>query len=175
MKEHEGFWSDAENIIGCPREIFFLALTLFILFSLCTSIAVEFVTDLIGFSFPMYATFKVIIFASVSTILFLFSFKAIGTKEANDDTAWLKYWVLFGLLYFVENSFESLFQTRQSSYYLLKTQFLLFCMWQPNKPGEDEARKYNYAEIIYDETIKLLYENYERYVDTAFFRKVKKA
>ncbi|XP_071772042.1 receptor expression-enhancing protein 6 [Centroberyx gerrardi] len=66
--------------------------------------------NLIGFVYPAY-----------------FSIKAIESKNKDDDTQWLTYWVVYGVFSIVE-SFSDIFLSWFPFYYAGKCLFLIWCM-----------------------------------------------
>jgi len=69
----------------------------------------DFLCNLIGFVFPAYA-----------------SIKAIETKEKEDDTKWLTYWVVYSLFALCE-FFTDIFFFWIPFYWFFKCVFLIYC------------------------------------------------
>lgn len=74
------------------------------------NIGASFISNMVGFIYPMYATIK-----------------AIETPSKADDCDWLMYWVVFGLFCVIEN-FVELFLYFIPFFYPLKVSFLIWCM-----------------------------------------------
>lgn len=66
--------------------------------------------NLIGFVYPAF-----------------YSIKAIESKNKDDDTQWLTYWVVYGVFSIVEH-FSDIFLSWCPFYYMGKCLFLLWCM-----------------------------------------------
>jgi receptor expression-enhancing protein 5/6 len=90
------------------------------------------VTNLLGFAFPAYA-----------------SFKAIESPETDDDTQWLTYWVVFSGFSLLE-TFADLLSEYFPMYYAFKFAFLIW-LSAPNTRG---------AEFLYSNFVRpFLMEN----------------
>lgn len=76
-----------------------------------------FISNLIGFAYPTYATIR-----------------ALESKSRDDDTEWLMYWVVFSTIFILEN-FDWLINW-VPFFYPLKVTFLLWCML-PNYKGAE--------------------------------------
>lgn len=98
-------------------------------------------SNLLGFAYPLYA-----------------SFKALRTEETDDDTQWLTYWVVYGFFTVIE-SFADIFLVRWiPMYHLMKLFFLLWCML-PSTCG---------ATIIYEKIlVPHVFEKYESQIDAS--------
>eukprot|EP01035_Chromulina_nebulosa_P022008 gene22008-28491_t len=86
----------------------------------------NFIIDLIGFVYPVYS-----------------SIKAIESKDKNDDTQWLTYWLIFGLFKIVEGVADAIISFIPF-YFLSKVLFLIWCFY-PSTQG---------ASVIYNNFIK---------------------
>ncbi|XP_011497835.1 PREDICTED: receptor expression-enhancing protein 5-like [Ceratosolen solmsi marchali] len=75
----------AERKTGVDRLYIFVALLIFLAIYLIIGIGQQLVSNVIGFMYPAYS-----------------SMKAIESKQANDDTKWLTYWVVFAVLTIIE-------------------------------------------------------------------------
>lgn len=95
--------------------------------------------NLIGFVYPAYA-----------------SIKAIESSSKDDDTVWLTYWVVYGLLSLVE-FFSDLLLSWFPFYYAGKCAFLLFCMI----PGP-----WNGAHLLYHHVILPLFLKHHAALDS---------
>ena len=79
-------------------------------------VGAELITDLIGMFYPMYM-----------------SFKALETKEGDDDKLWLTYWVVYAIYKVVDEWAEILFFW-VPFYYPIKLAFLVF-LFAPQTKG----------------------------------------
>ena len=129
-------------------EYFVVALGSVLVALLFIGAGAKFISNVIGFTYPVYATIK-----------------AIETTAKEDDTQWLVYWVVFSLFCVIEN-FVDFILFWLPFYYPLKVSFLLWCML-PN---------YNGANAIYQAVIKPTFLRHESTIDEAlnsFSTKVK--
>lgn len=78
------------------------------------------IIDLIGFVYPLYA-----------------SIKAVETKEKDDDTQWLTYWIIFSLFKISEGIADFLISFIPF-YFLLKAFFLVWC-YHPSTKGAQQV------------------------------------
>jgi receptor expression-enhancing protein 5/6 len=92
------------------------------------------VCNAVGFFYPVYA-----------------SFKALRTEEADDDTEWLTYWVVYGSFIFSEDFFDFLvpesLEWTGFVYYMLKIAFLLWLML-PQTRGAGKVFQYIVEPIV---------------------------
>mmetsp|Transcript_35735 Transcript_35735/g.33872 ORF Transcript_35735/g.33872 Transcript_35735/m.33872 type:complete len:163 (+) Transcript_35735:120-608(+) len=86
----------------------------------------HFIIDMIGFVYPMYA-----------------SIKAIESKDKEDDSLWLTYWLVFCLFKIVEGVADVLISIIPF-YFLGKMGFLIWCYY-PSTKG---------AKVVYDSVIR---------------------
>lgn len=86
----------------------------------------NFIIDLIGFVYPMYGTIK-----------------AIESKDKEDDTLWLSYWLVFCVFKIVEGVADALISAIPF-YFLGKLGFLVWC-YNPSTKG---------ARVVYESVIK---------------------
>jgi len=93
-------------------------------------------TNLIGFAYPIYA-----------------SFKALKTDGQDDDTQWLTYWVVFGFFTTLESLFT--FFSKSFFYFVFKAGFLIWAML-PQTQG---------AKLVYDNVIFPIMNRYEGKID----------
>ena len=82
------------------------------------------------------------------------SFKAIETKEGEDDKQWLTYWVVFAI-YSVVDDFSSVLLFWLPFYYPIKLALLIWMVW-PKTKG---------ALIIYEKLVKKVLKMYEGQID----------
>ncbi|XP_057374148.1 receptor expression-enhancing protein 5-like [Daphnia carinata] len=127
-----------DRIYIAPGAIGFLAVYLVVGFG------AQLVCNFIGFVYPSYA-----------------SIKAIETKQKDDDTKWLTYWVVYAFFGMVE-FFSDILLTWFPLYWLAKCTFLVFCF---------APTTWNGSTIIYQSIIRPLFLTYESDIDqvaTAF-------
>lgn len=70
----------------------------------------DFICNVIGFAYPAYK-----------------SIKAIETKQKDDDTKWLTYWVVYAFFLLIEY-FTDLLLSWVPIYWFIKCVFLIYCM-----------------------------------------------
>lgn len=80
-------FADLEKKTGQPKAFFFGGATLLVFGFLSLLGGMKLISDLIGFLYPAYM-----------------SFKAIETTETVDDTQWLSYWVVFSMFSILESA-----------------------------------------------------------------------
>jgi receptor expression-enhancing protein 5/6 len=97
-----------------------------------------FISNVIGFAYPTYATIR-----------------ALESKSREDDTEWLMYWVVFSMIFILEN-FDWLVNW-VPFFYPLKVTFLLWCM----------LPKYKGAEWVYVNIIKPNFLKHINSIDAA--------
>ena len=103
-----------------------------------TGIASQFITAVVGFLYPAYM-----------------SFKALETKDEEDDAQWLTYWVVFVLMSFLDGLLGS-FLSLIPLYYLAKLVFYVY-LFYPKSRG---------AVVIYQNLLRPLLKKYEVQIDT---------
>lgn len=99
-----------EKASGVKRLYLAYGLMAFVGLYLMVGYGADFLCNFIGFAYPAYA-----------------SIKAIESKEKDDDTKWLTYWVVyaaFGLMEF----FTDIFLFWVPLYWFFKCCFLIYCM-----------------------------------------------
>ena len=101
----------------------FAAIPLLVIFVMGSG---NFIIDLIGFVYPMYG-----------------SIKAIESKDKDDDTLWLSYWLVFCVFKIVEGVADVLISAIPF-YFLGKLGFLVWC-YNPSTKG---------ARVVYESVIK---------------------
>jgi len=82
------------------------------------------------------------------------SYKAIGTKDKEDDTHWLMYWVIFGIFSVVESIGDyGLYWV--PFYYELKLAFLVALQF----------RRFGIAKYLYENVVSPTLGKYESHID----------
>jgi receptor expression-enhancing protein 5/6 len=113
----------------------------FLIFSMIFfNLAGGLLTNLIGFAYPAYA-----------------SFKAIESHSKDDDTQWLTYWTVFGFFNIIEY-FTDILVYWIPFYYMLKT-FTLLWLYLPTFRG---------AEYVYHSFISPYLTLHQQEIDSAF-------
>ena len=120
---------ELEEKTGYPKAYFFLAIAALI--SILTVVAGGFklVTDLLGFLYPAYMSFKSMETSSKS-----------GTTE--DATQWLTYWVVFSFLTVVEGV-AGFIVNWIPMYFFLKTGLIVW-LYHPSTKGAETA----YGQVV---------------------------
>ncbi|KAL1924094.1 uncharacterized protein VTP21DRAFT_7129 [Calcarisporiella thermophila] len=98
----------------------------------------QLITNLIGVIYPVYK-----------------SFKALETRETNDDTQWLTYWTVYGFFSLLEH-FTDLLLFWIPFYFLFKTAFLLWLI----------LPQFRGAEVLYSRFLRSFLIENEREVDS---------
>eukprot|EP00520_Triparma_pacifica_P016652 CAMPEP_0118640672 /NCGR_PEP_ID=MMETSP0785-20121206/4877_1 /TAXON_ID=91992 /ORGANISM="Bolidomonas pacifica, Strain CCMP 1866" /LENGTH=162 /DNA_ID=CAMNT_0006532073 /DNA_START=167 /DNA_END=655 /DNA_ORIENTATION=+ len=108
--------SNLETKFGYSK-VYFFFLTLFTLSTILFLLGgAKLVSDLVGFVYPAYA-----------------SFKAVDSADPNDDTQWLTYWVVFAVFSIVESA-ASILVSWIPFYFFLKLAFLIW-LYHPTTLG----------------------------------------
>ncbi|OXU27232.1 hypothetical protein TSAR_011414 [Trichomalopsis sarcophagae] len=128
----------AEQKTGIDRLYVFVASVLFLALYLVVGIGQQLVSNVIGFLYPAYC-----------------SMKAIETKEKDDDTKWLTYWVVFAVFTIVEY-FSDFIVGWFPVYWLVKCLFYIWLMI----PTE-----YNGSLVLYRRVIRPKFIQYQPNVD----------
>jgi len=87
----------------------------------------NFILDVIGFLYPAYC-----------------SIKAIESKDKDDDSQWLTYWLVFGLFKVVEGTADILISSIPF-YFFIKAAFLVY-LFMPSTQG---------AKVVYENVVKV--------------------
>ena len=103
----------------------------------------QFVTNLVGFAYPLYESFRSLQSGSSS-----------GAVHAQQH--WLTYWIVFSLFALIE-SLTDFFLYWIPLYHLVKVCFLVWCFW-PSTRG---------AEVIYLRVVEPMLVRYEGKIDSA--------
>jgi receptor expression-enhancing protein 5/6 len=117
----------AEDASKIPRALIVLAGVSVVSLVLFMTMSSNFFTTILGVAYPSYQ-----------------SFRAIESKDKEDDTKWLTYWVVFGVLTIVE-FFTDFILVWLPFYYWIKTGLLIGCMI---------PHEHNLSVMIYHQFIK---------------------
>eukprot|EP00039_Didymoeca_costata_P017947 m.331480 g.331480 ORF g.331480 m.331480 type:complete len:186 (+) comp16738_c0_seq1:100-657(+) len=117
----------AANSTGVPRAFVLLGGIALVLILFFLSCGMAFLAVLIGSVYPGFM-----------------SFKAVESREKDDDTKWLTYWVVFAAFQIVE-FFADFIMFWMPFYQWIKIAVLLWCM----SPGDKNGSK-----IIYEQLVK---------------------
>jgi len=137
------FLDKAEKKTNVPRLYMVLGFAAFIAIWLMVGYGAQFLSNFIGFLYPAYA-----------------SIKAIESKEKDDDTKWLTYWVVYSTFALVE-FFSDIFLFWIPFYWLFKCLFMIYCF---------APAKWNGSVTIYHKFIRPVVLKYESRIDKAIDR-----
>jgi receptor expression-enhancing protein 5/6 len=133
----QSFFVELEKKTGVPKVTMVLGAVSFIFVLIFFNLGGKIITDLIGWVYPAYS-----------------SFKAIESPATNDDVQWLTYWTVFGFVNIVEYFSDALLFWFPF-YYLFKTLFVLW-LALPSFRG---------AELIYKSGLRQVLLQYAPKVD----------
>lgn len=102
------YFKTAEKATGIPKSYLVVGASFCLALLIVFNVFASFLTTLIGFLYPAYA-----------------SFKAIESKDHKDDTQWLTYWVAFSAFNILE-FLSDLILYWIPFYYLFKTAIILW-------------------------------------------------
>uniref|UniRef100_A0A8D8B0U1 Receptor expression-enhancing protein n=1 Tax=Culex pipiens TaxID=7175 RepID=A0A8D8B0U1_CULPI len=130
LKDESKPWTKIFNLAevktGVPRLYIFLGGVAIVVLYLAFGYAAQILCNAIGVAYPAYV-----------------SMKAIETRTKEDDTKWLTYWVIYGVLSVFEH--VSLFLVQAIPFYwLLKCAFFIWCM----VPIENNGANFMYHRVI---------------------------
>jgi receptor expression-enhancing protein 5/6 len=125
--------------IGVPTGYIAIGILFVAMFLVFSDIGSHAICDVIGIVYPAYM-----------------SFKAIESKETDDDKQWLTYWVVFALVQVGETFFD-FFLFWIPFYFLFKLMFLIFLAF-PETRG---------AYMLYERVLKPVLKLHEEEIDSA--------
>jgi len=117
-----------------------LALSALFIFHLLSIHGLKWLTAVIGFLYPAFITAKII--------------RTYSDETDEEGKFWLKYWMVYGLVYLTEVFFLPVL-TIIPHYYALKAIFLIW-LFHPETQG---------ACLVYTKTVKAFLERYEPKID----------
>ena len=129
-----------EDKTGVRRLYLVIGLAVFLGIYLMVGYGAQFVCNFVGFLYPAYA-----------------SVKAIESRQKEDDTQWLTYWVVYSFFALVE-FFADIFLFWIPFYWFLKCVFLTWCMAPIASNG---------SQLIYHRLIKPVVLKYQDKIDDA--------
>jgi receptor expression-enhancing protein 5/6 len=130
-----GIFEQVEKTLKLKREYFALIIVALLMVYLIIGHGTGLLVNLIGFLYPAYK-----------------SCKAINSKETDDDTQWLTYWVVYAFFGLIE-FFTDILLSWVPFYFLGKCVFLIWCMMPSDNNG---------AAIIYRNIIDPFVQKHEK-------------
>eukprot|EP01098_Paradermamoeba_levis_P005496 TRINITY_DN2314_c0_g1_i1.p1 TRINITY_DN2314_c0_g1~~TRINITY_DN2314_c0_g1_i1.p1 ORF type:complete len:177 (+),score=59.94 TRINITY_DN2314_c0_g1_i1:129-659(+) len=125
-----------EKAVGVPKAYLAIGVFAFLILSCLFNLGAKLLTNLIGFVFPAYS-----------------SFKALESPSKEDDTQWLTYWVSFSVFHIVE-VFSDTLLFWFPYYYVAKMALLLWLQY------------FQGASILYTKVLRpLLFKPNENKID----------
>ena len=131
--------------VGIKPSHIAITLIFFYVFHLLTEHGTKWLSSTLGFFYPAYITAKLV--------------KVQSDESGEEGRFWLKYWVVYGLLYVTEILFISILALIPH-YYTLKL-FLVIWLFHP-----DSQR----ASIIYGKLVRVVLQKYEHKIDAKLIR-----
>lgn len=113
------YMTQMEQKTSIPKAWAFIGTSILLLIGMLVNSLAAPISNFIGWLLPAYL-----------------SFRALETKEAEDDIQWLTYWVIFGFFNFLESIALSLVLYYFPFYYVFKTAFIVWLQL----PGTKGAR-----------------------------------
>ena len=126
----------------CARSFLAIGVSTFAVLFLVWGVGAQFVTNLVGFAYPLYESFR-----SLNA--------AASSATTHSQQLWLTYWVIYALFALVE-SLTDFFLYWIPFYHLVKIAFLVWC-FLPSTRG---------AEVIYVKVVEPVLVRYEGKIDS---------
>ena len=127
----------------CVGRFLAIGVSVFVFVFLVWGVGAQFVTNLIGFAYPLYESFRSLAAAQ-------------STSAVHNQQQWLTYWVIYGIFALVE-SLTDFFLYWVPFYHLVKIAFLVWC-FLPTTRG---------AEVLYVKLVEPILSRYEGQIDNA--------
>ncbi|KAJ9076763.1 ER membrane protein DP1/Yop1 [Entomophthora muscae] len=139
-------FNKVEALTGIPKSVFVGGAGAFFVLMIVFNFAGSFLTSLVGWVYPAYA-----------------SFKAIESPEQDDDKQWLTYWMVLGFINIIEY-FSDFLLYWVPFYFLVKTVFLVW-LSHPYYRG---------AEVVYKSYLRDFLNKHSETIDK-YLSRAKKA